>query len=194
MKNKVIRLDELKHEFQASPGIEISEIHAGFSQRFNYFIDSSDLDAPSLNDGRIGYIAQILDVSRPAVTDWLVKNRPPKESTLFDVVSYLLMHIEHGSDVLPARAVAWLRYGNEVSPCPFETCYDSPDQKRLMPLAARIIANEAKSIGLGANSYDLEQVMPLTITTLVDFELNEMDQIKEIHLQIVRQHIRNHVR
>lgn len=192
--SKVIRLDELKREFRSSPGVEIKEIYAGFSLRLNRIIDISDIDAPSINGGRVTFVAEMLNVSRPAVTDWLTKNKPPKEKTLFDVVNYLLMHIDGGEDILPARAVSWLRYGEDVSPCPFQMGHEDPAHKELMPLAASIIAAEAKTMGLGATSYDLAKVLPLTLTTLVDFELNELDEVQGVHRQIIQQHIRNNSR
>ena len=99
MRDKVVKLDELKREFQASPSVEIAEIHAGFSRRLNFFIDISDIDTPSINDGRVTFVAEMLNVSRPAVTDWLTKNKPPKETTLFEVVSYFLKHIDGGEDI-----------------------------------------------------------------------------------------------
>jgi hypothetical protein len=194
MSDKVVKLDELKREFLASSSVEISEIHAGFSRRLNFFIDISGIDTPLINDGRVTFVAEMLDVSRPAVTDWLTKNKPPKETTLFEVVSYILKHIEGGDDILPARVVSWLRYGEEVSPCPFRVGYEDPEHKELMPMAARIIATEAKTMGLGATSYELEKVLPLTVSTLADFELRELDEVKEVHRQIIRQHIRNHPR
>lgn len=194
MRDKVVKLDELKREFQASPSVEIAEIHAGFSRRLNFFIDISDIDTPSINDGRVTFVAEMLNVSRPAVTDWLTKNKPPKETTLFEVVSYYLKHIDGGEDILPARVVSWLRYGEEVSPCPFQVDYEDPAHKELMPLAARIIATEAKSMGLGATSYDLGKVLPLTVSTLADFELRDLDEVQDVHRQIIRQHIRNHPR
>jgi transcriptional regulator with XRE-family HTH domain len=157
MTNNVVRLDELKREFQATSKVEIAEIYTGFSRRFNDFIDISDIDLPTINNGRIGFIAELLNVSRPAVSDWLTKNKPPKKTTLFEVVGYFLKHIEDGNDILLARVVAWLRYGEEVSPCPFKGLYDASDNKELMPLAASLIANEAKSMGFGATSYDLEK-------------------------------------
>jgi hypothetical protein len=192
--SKVIRLDELKREFQSSPGVEIDEIYAGFSHRLNSIIDISDIEAPSINGGRVTFVAEMLNVSRPAVTDWLTKNKPPKEKTLFDVVNYLLKHIKGGEDILPARAVSWLRYGEEVSPCPFQMGYEDPAHKELIPLAANIIAVEAKTMGLGATSYDLAKVLPLTLSTLVDFELNELDEVQGVHRQIIQQHIRNNPR
>jgi hypothetical protein len=194
MRDKVVKLDELKREFQASPSVEIAEIHAGFSRRLNFFIDISDIDTPSINDGRVTFVAEMLNVSRPAVTDWLTKNKPPKETTLFEVVSYFLKHIDGGEDILPARVVSWLRYGEEVSPCPFQVDYEDPAHKELMPLAARIIATEAKSMGLGATSYDLGKVLPLAVSTLADFELRDLDEVQDVHRQIIRQHIRNHPR
>jgi predicted DNA-binding protein YlxM (UPF0122 family) len=194
MISKVIRLNELRQEFQSSPGIEINEIYAGFSHRLNSFIDFSDIDTPSLNDGRVTFIAEMLEVSRPAVTDWFTKNKPPKETTLFELANYFLKHIEGGDDILPARVVSWLRYGDEVSPCPFQIKNDDPAHKELIPLAARIIATEAKTMGLGATSYDLTKVLPLTVSTLVDFELSELEEIQKVHRQIIQQHIRNHPR
>ncbi|MFA0809493.1 hypothetical protein [Microbulbifer epialgicus] len=191
--DKVVVL-ELKREFQASPGVEIAEIHAGFSRRLNYLIEISDIDAPSMNDGRITFIAEILDVSRPAVTDWLSKNKPPKETNLFEVVGYFLKHIEGGDDILPARVVSWLRYGEEVSPCPFQVEYEDQTHKELMPLAASIIVSEAKSMGLGATSYDLGKVLPKTVSTLADFELRTIEDVQDVHRQIIQQHIQNHSR
>jgi len=194
MKSKVVHIDALKREFQASPAVEIAEIHAGFSRRLNFLFDMSDIDTPSINDGRISFVAKLLDVSRPAVTDWLSKNRPPKETTIFEVVHYLLKHIDEGDDILPARVVSWLRYGDEVSPCPFGLEYEDPAHQALMPLAASIIVNEAKTLGLGASSYNLEQVLALTIKMLVDFELKEQANVKDVHRLIIQQHIRAHSR
>jgi hypothetical protein len=194
MANNVVRLDELRREFQATSKVEIAKIYTGFSRRFNYFIDFSDIDLPTLKDGRISFVAEILNVSRPAVSDWLTKNKPPKETTLFEVVCYFLKHIEGGNDVLPARVVAWLRYGEEVSPCPFRDLCESTDNKELMPLAASLIANEAKSLGFGAASYDLEKVLPLTVATLADFELSEIEQVKDVHRLIIQQLIQKHLR
>jgi hypothetical protein len=194
MKNKVVRLDALKKEFQSSPAVEITKIHAGFSRRLNFFIDASDIDAPSLNDGRIGYIAELLDVSRPAVTDWISKNKPPKETMLFDLVRYFLKHIDSGEDILPARVVSWLRYGDEVSSCPFDSELEEGKNQELMPLAASIIAYEAKNLGLGASSYDLEKVLSLTVATLVDFELQTAEEIKDVHRLIIQQHIKSNSR
>ncbi len=194
MNEKVVRLDALKREFQASPTVEITEIHAGFSRRLNFFIDVSDIDAPSMNDGRVSFVAELLDVSRPAVTDWLSKNKPPKETTIFEVVRYFLKHIESGEDILPARVVSWLRYGDEVSPCPFKVEHEEIAHQELMPLAASIIANEAKTLGLGASSYDLAKVLALTVQTLADFELRDLDSVKEVHRLIIQQHIRTHSR
>jgi hypothetical protein len=194
MTNKVVRLVELRREFQASSKVEIAEIYTGFSRRLNYFIDISDIDPPSINDGRISFVAEILNVSRPAVTDWLTKNKPPKETTLFEVVCYFLKHIEGGSDVLPARVVSWLRYGEEVSHCPFKELCETPDNKELIPLAASLIAYEAKSMGFGATSYDLEKVLPSAVATLADFELSEIEQVKAVHRQIIQQLIQRHRR
>jgi hypothetical protein len=194
MTNNVVRLDELKREFQATSKVEIAEIYTGFSRRFNDFIDISDIDLPTINNGRIGFVAEMLNASRPAVSDWLTKNKPPKETTLFEVVCYFLKHIEDGNDVLPARVVAWLRYGKEVSPCPFTGLCDVTDNKELMPLAASLIANEAKSMGLGATSYDLEKVLPLTVTTLADFEIAEIEQVKDVHRLIIQQLIQKYPR
>jgi hypothetical protein len=63
-----------------------------------------------------------------------------------------------------------------------------------MPLAASLIANEAKSMGFGATSYDLEKVLPLTVTTLADFEIAEIEQIKDVHRLIIQQLIQKHLR
>ncbi|WP_045861686.1 hypothetical protein [Teredinibacter purpureus] len=194
MNNNVVRMDALKQEFKSSPSVEITEIHAGFSRRFNLMIDLSDIDAPSLNDGRVGFAAELLGASRPAVTDWLTKNKPPKETSLFEVVRCFLKHIDSGEDILPARVVSWLRYGDEVSPCPFGVEYEEEDNQEMMPLAASIIAEEAKELGFGASSYDLEAVLNLVVKTLVDFEIQEKVGIKEVHRKIVQQHIRTHSR
>lgn len=192
MNNNVVRMDALKQEFKSFPSVEITEIHAGFSRRFNFMIDSSDIDAPSLSDGRVGFTAEILDVSRPAVTDWITKNKPPKETTMFEVVRYFLKHIDSGEDILPARVVSWLRYGDEVSPCPFGV--EEEDNQEMMPLAASIIAEEAKELGFAASSYDLEAVLNLVVKTLVDFEIQEKAGIKEVHRKIIQQHMRTHAR
>jgi hypothetical protein len=194
MISKVVQLDELRREFQASPDVEIAEVYAGFSLRLNQFIDISDISIPTLKEGRIAFVAHLLDVSRPAVTDWLVKNKPPKEITLFEVVNYFLKHINHSEDILPARVVSWLRYGEEVSPCPFKSMFGDSEHKELLPLAASIVANEAKLMGFSATSYDLEKVLPLAVTTLADFELMELTQVQEVHRQIIRQHIRDNPR
>lgn len=194
MSNKVVHLDALKQEFKESTSVEIAEIHAGFSRRFNLMIDLSDIDAPPLNDGRVGFAAELLDASRPAVTDWLTKNKPPKETTLFEVVRYFLSHIDSGEDILPARVVSWLRYGDEVSPCPFGAEYEELDNQELIPLAASIIAEESKELGFGASSYDLEVVMSLVVKTLADFEISEASALKSIHRKIIQGHIRSHSR
>jgi len=194
MKNKVVYLGASNRETKSSATAEISEIYAGFSRRLNLFIDASDIDAPSMNDGRVSFIADLLNVSRPAVTDWLSKNKPPKETTIFEIVYFFLKHMDAGEDILPARVASWLRYGDEVSPCPFRVEQDEIVYQELIPLAASIIANEAKTLGLGAASYDLEKVLKLTVQTLADFELRESNRIKEVHRLIIQQHIKSHIR
>ena len=92
---------------------KLSEIHAGFSDRLNWLLDLSDLDAPPLNNGRISWTAEITNSSRPAVMDWLKHDKPPKSVTLRKLVIFLHNHLPPIFREVPALE-AWLRYGPDV--------------------------------------------------------------------------------
>lgn len=189
-RNNVVCLDELKMELQASKPAVISDISAGFSKRFNFFIDISEVDVPTAGDGRYGYFEGLGKWSKPSVYGWLAKNKPPKETTLFQIVEFFLKHIDGGDYISPKRVVSWLRYGDEVVPCPF--MQDAiPEQHKLIPLAVKIIADVAKKMGVSAREYDLKKVIDLSIVALADFDVRDLESVEDVHRLIIKEYIRS---
>ncbi len=120
----------LKADFDATEDVQVSKIYDGFSKRFNYLIDISDADVPPIDGGRVSFLAELFGVSKPATSEWLSKDKPPKDGsqrdrsgdvTLFRIVCFFLKHIQNSHNIVPARVVAWLRYGEGAISYPFSS-------------------------------------------------------------------------
>jgi hypothetical protein len=190
MTEKSERLNMLKQEYIGGKCINPREIHAGFSERFNFFIDITDLEIPSVNGGRVTYLSELFELSRPVIGEWLSKDRPPKDSTLFDVAGFLAKHVSGGEKIPVALIVSWLRYGEKITKCPLKVGgnFSEPGEKAFLHVAANIVANEARKLHLSSDEYDLRDVLDRTISTLKDFQLLKIEDVKEIHRQIIRSH------
>lgn len=95
-------------------------IYEGFSTRLNHLLDISDFVGISSVDERVALISKTFGVNDTESNNWVAKDIPPKETTLFEIAGFLLNHIASEKEILPARVVSWLRYGEVVSPCPFQ--------------------------------------------------------------------------
>jgi len=100
-------------DFGSIEKAKLSEIHNGFSERLNWLLDLSNLNAPPLNNGRVSWTAEVTNSSRPAVMDWLKHDKPPKSVTLRKLVIFLHNHLPPIFSEAPVLE-AWLRYGPEV--------------------------------------------------------------------------------
>jgi hypothetical protein len=190
MSDKAEKIKELRQEFINGKLIDPLEIHEGFSGRFNFFIDITDLDVPSIKGGRITFLSELFELSRPVIAEWITKDRPPKDATLFEVAGFFAKHVT-GIDGTPVGLIAsWLRYGEKITPCPFKLggSFSEPSESNLLQIAAKVVAAEARKLHLSSDEYDLREVLDRTISTLKDFELSKVEDIKEIHRQIIRQH------
>lgn len=181
---------ELKEEYKKTSSAPVTEIHAGFSERLNYLIDTSTIDVPKASDGRFGYIADLFDGNKSGVHGWLTKNKAPKESTLFQIVEFFLKHIESGSHILAARVVTWLKYGDNIIPCPFRQDTDASKDK-LIPVAAQLIAQITNSESITPDKYDLAAVLEYTVEILFNFQITNIDQVKDAHRLIIKQKLLN---
>ena len=190
MKNSVtnvVSLHQLQKEFEETQAASITEHFAGFSQRMNELIDLTDIDIPAMHDGRQAYLSSLLQSSKMSSADWLKKNRPPKASTLRNIVVYLLNHIPGSYN--PLRVEAWLKYGDEAVPNPFEARLDN---QSLIPLAAALIASEAKTLAIPPAAFDLNNVLSCTVDMLADFHITNESMVEAAHRQIIAQHIKLH--
>jgi len=159
----------------------------GLSNRMNLLIDFADIDAPPIDNGRITYMAALTGSSKPAVTDWLSKDKPPKAANFKRLVAYLISYVP-GGPYTPTRVEAWLRYGDEVIPCPFNAPFSSMTQE-LIPLATSLIAEITKTQGIEACEYNLEKVLNDTVQMLLGFNLTHIDEIDDTHRHIIHTYI-----
>ncbi|WP_018690927.1 hypothetical protein [Algicola sagamiensis] len=189
MKNTAENIDsisKLHEEYQASPTFDVTDIHAGFSKRFNEMIDLSNIDVP-LGNGRAAYLHKLWGYSKPSIGDWINKNKPPKDTNLVKIVTFFLNHIPTKYDILPERVVSWLKFGPSVCPNPFDKAMDSdPIEQKVIPLAMEVIATETKRLEIRPSSYDLDQVLSYATKILADFEVYDMDSIMEAHRKVIR--------
>jgi len=190
--DSVVRsIDDYKKEMRDVKSATVEQINAGFSNRLLTFIGQSDIDIPKLDEGMITYIAKLFETSKPAASDWLTKNKPPKEATLLKIVKFFLNHIEGGDNILVTRVISWLRYGDGAVPSPFKQEGKPEGYLELSPLAASLIVEEAKEIGLDASDYDLEKVLPQTVNLLITYDISDDTQVTNAHRDIIRGHIKN---
>ncbi len=187
---RVIRLKEQIKEYNEATSDTIVEIFPGFSERFNFLIDLTDLDVPKLYNGRQAYISSLLQVSKMAPGDWLKKDKLPKASTLRKLLTYFLRHIEGSYSVYQIEA--WLKYGNEVVPHPFK---DIPfHNQQLTSLAVTLIVAVASERSIPTTQFDLNKVLAATLETLSEFEITQESKIKSTHRKIIFQHITTYLK
>ncbi|MET1256983.1 hypothetical protein [Aliikangiella maris] len=204
MQSTVIDIKQsLKADFDATEDAHVSEIYDGFSKRFNRLIDISDAEVPPIDGGRVSFLAELFGASKPATSDWLSKDKPPKdgsqrdrsgEATLFRIVGFFLKHIQNGDSIVPARVVTWLRYGDSVIPCPFTSTVNDVTFRKLSPIAASVIAQESKTLYLNTADYDFAEVMKQTVKMLVNFEISQEVDISDTHRVIIQQYLLNNTK
>ncbi|MCX4030157.1 hypothetical protein H0A36_17440 [Endozoicomonas sp. SM1973] len=197
--SKVVLLSDHKKEYENTegPGLEDNGVYSGFSDRMNEFLDHVKMDLPPLDKGRISYIAELTGCSRQIVSIWLTKNKPPRDSvdqdkktSLFKLVAYFMKHLD--TDVSLYRIVAWLRYGDEAIESPFkQKQVDDLKQELLIPLAAKVIVEEAKAANMSMSAFNLQLVLEETLNILFDFDVMSYKNILPPHRKIILQCIKN---
>jgi hypothetical protein len=93
------------------------------------------------------------------------------------------------------KVEAWLLYGPEVVANPFAGNSKEEDQTndtKIIPLAVNAIIKMARRIGITADSYNLDTLLPAVVEMLVGFGINDEDKIEPIHEQIIEQFILAH--
>ena len=95
MNKKVVQIDSQRSSFEEveHANADIVKIFPGFSQRLNELIDMSSLDIPK-DWGRQMALASIVNTSKMATGYWLKNDRPPKASTLRNIVVFLTENIK----------------------------------------------------------------------------------------------------
>ncbi len=192
----VIPLDVVRQVYQAeAENFDGEECFPGFSERLNHLIDlTQGLDIPALQHrGRLAYVAKITGHSKPAVADWLKKNKPPRDDTLRSLVSFFLHHIDGNYNTL--RVESWLRYGEEATSNPFTSArQEESDDTALRPLAFGLIAEAGRRMDLTVASYELQAVLEDTLIMLKDYGVNGSADIQEPMTDLVSYYIQQHPR
>ncbi len=186
MNKKIIPINPRKHSFEEieHANAEVTKIFPGFSKRINELIDMSSLDIPK-DWGRQMALAAIVNTSKMAAGHWLKGDRPPKASTLRNIVIFLTDHIE--KKVNPLKVEAWLKYGEPTIQSPFR---DKPiDEVDLSPVALGEIVSICKEKDVNISSFDLQKVLDATISTLETFEIYSNNEMEEKHKEIIYQYI-----
>ena len=199
--SKVSHIDEWKQDFQNTQSATLQELCPGFSDRLNFLIDFTDLDIPSMDKGRISAISEICEVSMPAASDWLKKNRPPRDAvkdkskdiaTLHKLVVFLLKHINSTVKPNTTRVMAWLRYGESAVGDPFEIAITTENTASLLPLATTLILEAARNTDVEISSIDLDPLMTAVIETLQGFAISDIANIQNIHKKIIQAQLELH--
>lgn len=186
MNKKVVQIDSQRSSFEEveHAHADVTKIFPGFSQRLNELIDLSSLDIPK-EWGRQMALSSIVKTSKMATGYWLKSDRPPKASTLRNMVVFLTDNIE--KKVNPLKVEAWLKYGEPTIQSPFR---EKPiDEVDLSPIALGVIVGICKEREIKIQSFDLEKVLQATISTLETFEVYSNDAIKDKHKEIIYQYI-----
>ena len=186
MNKKVVAIDSQKHSYEEieHANAEVAKIFPGFSQRLNELIDLSSIDIPR-DWGRQMALASIVSTSKMAAGYWLKGDRPPKASTLRNIVIFLTDHIE--KKVNPLKVEAWLKYGEPTIQSPFR---EKPiDEVDLSPVALGEVVTICKEEAIDISSFDLQKVLDATISTLETFEIYSGNKLEEKHKAIIYQYI-----
>lgn len=187
--------DLLSEETEGSAKHKLAEPDScfpGFSDRLNHLMDLSP-EIPRINQGRRAFLADISRSSKMAPGQWLHKDKPPKPSSLRIIVPAIISYLEESLDVL--KVEAWLLYGPEVVADPFAGTTKEEDQTnntKIIPLAVNAIIKMARRIGVTAESYNLDTLLPAVVEMLVGFGINDEEKIEPIHEQIIEQFILAH--
>ena len=186
MNKKIVQIETQKHSFEAIENInsDVAKIFPGFSQRLNELIDMSSLDIPK-DWGRQMALASLVHTSKMAAGYWLKGDRPPKATTLRNIVIFLTDHIEKKTN--PLKVEAWLKYGEPTIQSPFSK--KPIDEVDLSPIALGEIVNICKEKEIEISSFDLQKVLDATISTLETFEVYSNDKVEEKHKEIIYQYI-----
>ena len=186
MRKKVVQIDSQRSSFEnvEHANAEVTKIFPGFSQRLNELIDMSSLDIPK-GWGRQVALSSIVKTSKMAAGYWLKNDRPPKASTLRNIVVFLTDHIEKKAN--PLKVEAWLKYGEPTIQSPFR---EKPiDEVDLSPVALGEIVGICKEKKVEISSFDLQKVLDATISTMETFEVYTNDMVKHKHKEIIYQYI-----
>lgn len=87
------------------------EIYEGFSQRLNQILDQSSLNVPKLNEGRGAWLAKLSGASKPAASDWLLHDKPPKQTRLRALIIMIAKYLPFELEVPVIEA--WVLYGSK---------------------------------------------------------------------------------
>jgi len=190
-KANVIQINELKKEYDRVYSDEISTAeqepaYLGFSERLNTLIDMTDLAIPAIGSGRQTTIAKLVGGAKMSPKDWLLNDRPPKTTTLRSLIKYCLSHLKGGEMVTPTRVEAWLKYGEDTVPYPFDIVNNDDKRTLLIPLAISIITGIAKEANLSADQYDLNETLDRVTSIMFDLDITDQNDVLPIHKDIIR--------
>ncbi|MFT7223905.1 MAG: hypothetical protein ACI82Z_001449 [Cellvibrionaceae bacterium] len=188
MRKKVvpIAIDRSSFETVEKANADVSNIFPGFSQRLNELIDKTSLEIPPLDGGRQMALASLVKTSKMATGHWLKNNRPPKASTLRNLVVFLVDYID--KKVNPLKVEAWLKYGEPAIQSPFKE--EVIDKINLSPIALAKIVEVCSAKGIEINSFDLKKVLDATIRTMESFEIYSEESFNEKHKEVIYQYIK----
>lgn len=150
-----------------------SELHSGFSERFNYLLDKAGY--PGMNQGRLTMLSEDEAMSMSGVRNWVVENIPPKASKLLEICERLLNEKIKGS-YNPKRVAGWLEYGDEVVPNPFVDADSIKDDHIVMGKIYVLVHQAAKKLSIDINLMAPSVLDKIYKTIMEDVVVNGLEK------------------
>lgn len=193
--DKIVPISQYREQFENdAESCTASEIYPGFSERLNYLMDQAEgIEIPDKDGrGRPTFLHKVTGSSRPATSDWVLHNKPPRDKTLRSLVVFFLHHIS--GDHNPVRVESWLRYGDQATPNPFAKGQQESDDTPLRLLAAKLVAEAGKALAVTVAGYDFKAVQDATIKMLKDYGVTNDADIQDGMIDLVKYYIKDNPR
>lgn len=183
MKNSNLNLIESFDKFQDVPERKLQDIYPGFSDRFWQLLTMAGLNEKDRRN--ISKFSEDFQVGKGSAHEWLTKDKPPKDSKLDALVTFLLSKLDRKHTANVRRVCAWLKYGGPGGvPNPFNV-----EKNETLNLARHVLLKCCSKFNISPNASMLDSQLEKISQLIEVLQITSIDELEDSHLEIIKKFV-----